>query len=243
VSTVRRLNDVTPAEWSASSRAAMPKPFAWSYSSLTAFETCPWRWKLTKLTKEASETQTAATAEGNAVHKALENHLKGTVALPQSYQHLLPMVDRIKVTPGVVEAERKIALRADFTETTYFAKDVWYRGVFDVRVTQPQGSIVLDWKTGKRKVDPDQLRLFAAVEFKINPRVDTVQTGYVWLKDKKIDKETFVRDQTTEIWAEFVQRVARIEFAIKSDTFPKKPSGLCRAHCPVGRRLCEHCGE
>jgi len=92
-------------------------------------------------------------------------------------------------------------------------------------------------------MDADQLRLFAGVEFKINPRVDKVQTGYVWLREKKVDKQTFEREQATEIWAEFAQRVARIEHALKTDTFPKKPSGLCRSYCPVGRKLCEFCGE
>jgi hypothetical protein len=243
MSTTRRLNDVTPEEWTAAGTKALAKPFTWSYSSLTSFETCPWRYKLTKVTKEVQEAPYDHRSEGNLVHKALENHLKGTAALPQSYQHLLPLVNRIKTTQGVIEAERKIALRADFTETTYFAKDVWYRGVFDVRVTTPTTSIVLDWKNGKRKTDADQLRLFAGVEFKINPRVEKVQTGYVWLQEKKLDKETFTRDQTTEIWAEFTQRVARIEHAIKVDNFPKRPSGLCRQWCPVGKKLCEHCGE
>lgn len=220
----------------------MSRQLAWSYSSLQAFETCPWRWKLTKWTKQVTEPQTGATVEGNKVHKALELHLKGTQALPVSYQHLLPLVERIKASPGKIEAERKIALRADFTECGYFDKDTWYRGVFDVRVLQPASATILDWKTGKRKFDTDQLKLFAATEFKLNPRAEEVHTGYVWLKERKLDKESFTRDQAPEIWQEFAQRVGRMEHAIKTDNFPKRPSGLCREWCPVGQKLCEHCG-
>ena len=55
--------------------------------------------------------------------------------------------------------------------------------------------------------------------------------------------ETYVREDAPDIWAEFAGRVARIEHAIKVDVFPKRPSGLCRRHCSVGRRLCEHCGK
>jgi hypothetical protein len=221
----------------------MSKPFAWSYSSLQAFETCPWRWKLTKYDRVVSEPQTEATMNGNRVHKILELSVKGTQGLPQSYTYLQPLVERIRKTPGRIETERKVALRADFRETTYFAKDVWYRGVFDVRVATPEKTVVLDWKTGKRKDDVDQLKLFAATEFAINPKVEVVETGYVWLQEKKVDKETFSRKDSTELWADFLGRVQRIEHAIKTDNFPKHPSGLCRRYCPVGKSRCEHCGE
>lgn len=215
---------------------------AWSYSSLTAFETCPWRWKLTKRTKEVKEPQTAATLAGNEVHKALELHIEGKQWLPEKYRAYVPLVERIKQGPGQVSAERKFALTADFKETTYFAKDVWLRGVFDVEVKQPKAITVLDWKTGKRKPDADQLKLFAASAFKLYPYVERVDTGYVWLKDKKLDKETFTRDQSPDLWREFVVRVQRVQHAVDTDKFPKQPSGLCREYCPVGKRLCEHCG-
>jgi len=218
------------------------KPFAWSYSSLTAFETCPWRWKLTKRTKEVVEPQTEATLAGNRVHKGFEDAIKNHVPLPTGYTHFQPLIDRLRITRGVVETERKVALTPQFTETTYFGKDVWLRAQFDVRITSPDKTVILDWKTGKRKLDADQLRLFAGIEFKLRPSIQTVQTGYAWLRDKKIDKEVFHRDQAAPIWQEFSIRVARIEHAIASDNFPKKPSGLCREYCPVGRRLCEHCG-
>lgn len=219
------------------------KPFTWSYSSLQAFETCPWRWKLTKLDKVVSEPQTEATLHGNRVHKILELSIKGTQGLPQSYAYLQPIVSRIRASKVAVETERKVALRADFRETTYFAKDVWYRGVFDVRVPEPGKTVVLDWKTGKRKTDTDQLRLFAATEFAINPHVEIVETGYVWLQERKVDKETFSRKDSPDLWGDFLGRVQRIEHAIKTDSFPKKPSGLCRNYCPVGKARCEYCGE
>jgi hypothetical protein len=215
---------------------------AWSYSALTSYETCPWRYKLTKRTKQVQEPQTQATIAGNEVHKALELHVKGTQWLPEKYRQWVPLVERIKKQPGQTEAERKFALSADFRETTYFAKDVWLRGVFDIVNTQPKEVTALDWKTGKRKHDADQLKLFAGAAFKLYPHVDTVKTGYVWLKDKKIDRETFTRDQEPAIWREFMIRVQRIEESVATDNFPKRPSGLCREWCPVGKKLCEHCG-
>lgn len=218
------------------------KPFAWSYSTLTLFEQCPWRFKLVKVTKEVTEAPYDHRNEGNLVHKALELHIKGQQYLPDRYLRYLPLVERITRASGEIQAEQKIALTADFTPTTYFAKDVWLRAVFDVRITSGAEATIIDWKNGKRKPDADQLKLFAGVEFKINPRAEVVKTAYVWLQSGKLDKEVFTRDQAPVIWQEFSQRVGRIDHAIKTDNFPKRPSGLCREWCPVGKRLCEHCG-
>jgi hypothetical protein len=219
------------------------KPFTWSYSTLNSFETCPWRWKLVKVTKQVQEEPYDHRSEGNIAHKALEMAVVNRAMLPAHLRQFTPLVERIRVSQGTVEAERKIALTEQFTETGYYASDVWLRAVFDIRVVLPDKTVVIDWKMGKRKLDADQLRLFAAVEFKVRPNVDTVQTGYAWLKEGKIDRETFTRDQVPELWQEFSTRVARIEHAIKTDNFPKRPSGLCRKYCPVGNRNCEHCGE
>lgn len=219
------------------------KPFAWSYSSLTSFETCPWRWKLTKLTKEVTEPQYAHRFSGNTLHQALDKSIVGTAPLPSAYVRFAPLIERIRSAGVPVESERKVALTPQFSETTYFGKDVWFRTAFDVRVLYPQKTVILDWKEGKRKLDPDQLKLYAAVEFTLRPSVPKVETGYLWLNHNAVDKQTYTRDQVPEIWSEFSMRVARIEHAIKTDTFPKTPSGLCRKWCPVGRKLCEHCGE
>ena len=71
----------------------------WSYSSLNAFEQCPRRFKLTRITKEVSEPQTEATMWGNAVHKALENAVNG-VPLTERFAVYKPVVDRIRAAPG-----------------------------------------------------------------------------------------------------------------------------------------------
>jgi hypothetical protein len=219
------------------------KPFAWSWSTLNAFETCPWRYKLTKITKQVVEPQSKEMGEGNRQHKAMENAIKGVAGLPPDMRHWQGLVDRIRMTPGKITPERKVALTPYFAETTYFAKDVWFRAQYDVEVLQPARAILLDWKTGKRKLDTQQLQLSAASAFSLYPFVQEVETGYVWLPDRKVDRETYTRDQAPDLWAEFLPRVKRIEIAVANDNFPKTPSGLCRAWCPVGRALCEHCGE
>ena len=49
--------------------------FAWSYSSLRAFETCPWRYYLTRVSKEVIEPETEVLKWGNEVHKVFDEYV------------------------------------------------------------------------------------------------------------------------------------------------------------------------
>lgn len=216
---------------------------AWSYSSLTAFETCPRRYYLTRVLKVVKEEQTAATLEGNELHKALELDVAGRQALPSKYRHLQPLTNKLRAAPGQILTEYKFALTRELRPTEFFAKNVWVRGVFDYANVRTNFAVVLDYKTGKRKFDLDQLKLFAGATFQLFPRVERVQTGYIWLRDKKIDPQSFARDEAPVIWQEFAARVRRLETSEETNHWPARPSGLCREWCPVGRKHCEHCGK
>jgi len=61
---------------------------------------------------------------------------------------------------------------------------------------------ILDYKTGNRKLDNDQLKLFALLGFIHFPQVDEIKTGYIWLKSGKLDTEVYQRGQAKELWPE-----------------------------------------
>jgi hypothetical protein len=215
---------------------------AWSYSSLTAFETCPRRYGLTKVTKEVVEPQTEVLLHGNRVHKALEERITGT-PLPPMYAQYEPIAGMVASTEGMKKAEVKFALTHQLTPTSFFASDVWVRGVFDVVIDKKDETTVLDWKTGKPKTDSDQLKLFAAAAFSLRPSIQKVRTGFVWLAYNKVDREDFVRDQVPDLWDEFRPRVARLTIAHSTNQFPPHPSGLCSKWCPVPKSKCEFSGK
>lgn len=214
----------------------------WSYSSLTAYETCPRRFFLTRISKQVSEPQTAATIHGNEVHRALEKYVGGEAPLPEKYDAYRPIADRLRATPGKKLVEYKFGLTKALKPTTFFAKDVWVRGVLDVSIVRDDSAIVLDYKTGKRKIDNDQLKLFAGSAFSLWPFAKHVKTGYIWLQSDQLDTEQYSLDQKHEIFQDFAARVHRMEVSEKADTWPAKPSGLCKNWCPVGKALCDHCG-
>lgn len=223
----------------------MPKPVAWSYSSLTAFETCPKRYYLTKVSKQVQEPQTEATIWGNQVHKALEKRLVNHMPLPDSMTQFESVAATVagRAKGGRLEAESKMALTQSFKPTTWFGKDVWVRGITDFTIQKGDTVFIGDWKTGKPTPESAQLKLTAAMTFAHKPYVNRVINAFVWLQTGGITHETFTRDDIPQIWQEFAPRVQRLEHAMEESKFPARPSGLCRKWCPVGKSLCEHCGE
>lgn len=228
---------------------------AWSYSSLTSFETCPRRHHATRVAKTVREPEGAALVIGNAAHKSLELRAKTGCPIPKvidittagGERATMPttgweeMMAKILAVPGEVITERQIALDSRLCETGWFDKNVWVRGVIDLGIVHGHKALLLDHKTGKRKPDNDQLMLFAALAMHVWPALDKVVTGFLWLKEHKIDKETFTRSDLSGIWDRFTPRVKRLEIAHETDTWDPKPSGLCKKWCPIN--ACEFCGR
>ena len=217
----------------------MPKSFAWSYTALTSFETCPRRHYLTRVTKTIVEQPSEQMTWGNTVHKALELRLKGEAGLPASLGHLEPTVQNILSRDGVRLVEERLTINQNFTAVKWRAPDAWCRGVIDVGLLGTESAFLGDWKTGNRKPDSDQLKLFAVMAFAAYPYLQQVTTAFIWTKENKLDADSFTRDQVPEIWAEFIPRVDRMVMAIAEDKWPAKPSGLCGKWCPVTKKHCE----
>ena len=222
---------------------ALARILPWSYSSLQQYETCPRRVKIIKIDRKLKEPMSQQMIWGNEVHKALELALKGTNALGPRFAMYAPIINKLRATPGVIEAERNFALTASFRPTDYWAPDAWVRGKADVTITQAKTGYLFDYKTGKPKEDNDQLNLFAAVLLAEKPHLERARTGYIWLANNKVDASVVERAATPIIWQDFSSRVARMVHSVETDDFPPRPSGLCKDYCPVGKSNCEFCGK
>lgn len=219
---------------------------AWSYSALTSFETCGLKHYLTRVAKQVTEPKGAAMLAGEGGHKVIELRALNGTPIPKKIQvtdvhgktEILPtqgwqeMVDKITAAPGELLVERQIALTQDLRETEWFAKDVWVRGVIDIGKIRGHLGAFWDWKTGRRKPDSDQLKLFAALGFAVWPALERIKTGFIWLKDGSMDKDEFTRGDAQAIWNEFLPRVKRLEIAHEENKWDAKPSGLCKNWCP-----------
>jgi hypothetical protein len=179
------------------------------------------------------------------VHKHLEDRVRDGKSLPVSIAHYEGLVTPILKHSGTKLVEQQFAVTRGFQPTGWVADDTWCRGIVDVGVLSPsqETAVLLDWKTGKRKADNDQLMLFAGLAFAHYPNLRMVSTGFVWLKDNKIDKRKFARDEVPAIWNHFAPRVQRFESAYMKASFPPKPSGLCAKYCPLRKYQCEFSGR
>jgi len=216
----------------------------WSYSGLTSFETCPKRYYHIKVAKDVQDRPGEAAMWGSTVHKHLEDRVRDNKPLPITIAGYEGLAAMIANAPGTKLVEQQLAVTSGLAPTTWDSTSAWCRGIVDVGVITYSGrqAMLLDWKTGKRKPDNDQLMLFAGLSFAHYSSLEKVQTGFVWLKDKKIDKQQFTRKDIPTIWQHFIPRVERMERAYTKALFPPKPSGLCKNYCPVKKNQCEFSG-
>lgn len=208
---------------------------AWTYSHLDAFESCPKKFYHLKVAKDVVEPPGEAAEWGKRVHLAFEEFVRDGVCMPDGMQHWQPLAAKIARLPGLKLCEHQMAIDRAFQPAPW--SDAWSRGIADLVVVDGKKAATLDYKTGKRKLT-HQLHLYAAYIFHHWPEVEQVRTGFVWLRDKKIDWEVHQRGDIPAIWQSLLPRVAKLESAYARDSWPSRPSGLCRGWCPVTQ--CPH---
>lgn len=207
--------------------------FAWSYSALKNFETCPRRYHEYNVAKTVVEPESDAIRQGHAVHAAFEARVSKGTELPLGMGMHEPMLAKLASAPGKVYAERKLALSSDFTPTTFFGKNVWFRAVLDYTNVNGDRAVVVDYKTGKVSIDETQLQLAAATVFAHDGRIERVRTALVFTAYEQVERAEYVRADVTEIWAGILPRVRKMIEARMKQEYPPNPGGLCRRYCAI----------
>jgi CRISPR/Cas system-associated exonuclease Cas4 (RecB family) len=211
-----------------------------SYSSIKMYMNCPLRYYHQRVRKAVTDPGSEATHHGERIHKFLEDRLKTNTELPQEAAHYEPLTTAIinSLGEGELLVEQELTLNVELKPTGWFDEDAWLRTKIDVLVVNQKQAKVLDWKTGKRKPDFDQLELYALQIFTHYPEVERVAVGFVWLKDKAMDREVYMRQDAAALWEKLLTQIKRIEKSMETEVWPARPSGLCR-FCPA-RHLCDY---
>jgi hypothetical protein len=221
----------------------MSKAGAWSYSRMKGFETCPKQYYHVNVLKEYPFEETVATRYGNEFHKAAELYIKDNQPVPGKFAEFEPILQSLRDKPGDKHCELKLGLTADLEPCGFFAKNVWFRGVVDLLIIDGDRAFIVDYKTGKsaKYADPDQLELMALTVFAHYPQVKEAKAGLVFVIADTVIKENYDEGSRQERWARWVTRYAAMQKAHETEVFNPRPSGLCRAHCPVVE--CAHNGK
>lgn len=200
-----------------------------SFSSLKQYESCPLYYYRTRILKDVKDMGGEASAHGERVHKELEEYVTTGAELSPELAKMTRVLDAIKrrSNSAKVMAEQALTVNAQFTPVGWFDKDAWLRTKIDVLLVSGNTAIILDWKTGKRRPDFDQLALYALQVMWHYPEVSKMYGCFVWLQDSKIDDATYTRDQYAILLNQLMTKVGHIEAALRTDTWPARPSGLC----------------
>lgn len=218
----------------------MPKKFAWSYSKLKNFKTCPKRYYLIDVEKKYKEPEGPALKWGNDVHKAFAARIGEGKAFPPDMEEFEDAALRLLNVPGKQMVEQQLAIREDLSACEWFAKDAWFRSIADFLAVNGPVALAIDYKTGKIVEDSEQLMLMAECVFSHYPEVQAVRTEFWWLKDDAATREVYRRNNRKETWRQVLPKVHTLKQAHDDLNFPPNPSGLCRKHCVV--KECPHHG-
>jgi len=219
----------------------MAKTFSWSWSKLKNFRNCPKRSWHVDINKDVKETEGEALKWGHEVHAAMAARIAKDKPLPPTMERYEPIPAKLaslRDTPGLaVKVEQKLAIDKDFKPVGFFDSSAWFRAVFDALAIGKVVGRAFDWKTGKMPDDGDaeyeQLALGASVLFAHYPDMQQVDTAFVWLGADDETERTYHRDGMAPLWNKLWPEINVMTDAMRTTTYPPKPSGLCVRHCPV----------
>lgn len=210
----------------------MSKLTAFSYSRITAYETCPKKYHAISVAKSVKEAESEHTIFGTEMHLAFANYFRKGTKLPLHMQQYEKYLKAIKAYPGQFIVEQKLAINAAYEATGWFDSDVYCRIISDLTILNGATGVMFDWKSGKMSSDFTQLRLAAAVMFLLVPELQRIVMAFFWTKTKKITKEILTRDEMPGVWSALLPRIQRYMDAHVAQEFPAKASYLCK-YCPL----------
>lgn len=170
----------------------------------------------------------------------------------QSIVHFRERLEAYKIANKVKEQriEFKFGLTADLRKTSFFGRDVFFRGVIDLLLSTDDNHIViLDHKTGNPPSSTTevlqrhrfQLKLYTLAALLLYPNLRGVQTGLHYLINEEIVWDTTlalpdtIRNETIPWYLEFLN-----EAGLAAENAAPKAGWRCRfceftSQCPIKR--------
>lgn len=207
-------------------------PTTWSYTFLSNFENCPRKAWHMYVARDLPYTETEQMKWGNRVHKAMELRLRDQVPLPDDCKPYEPFAAAFDGRKPMAEEWLQMNIKGELAS---FPKDVWGKGKADVIVLGTDGIGIFDWKTGKVREDPFELRIFGMLAKARWPEAGKIVGHYVWLGEKKVGVSHDLSD-TKATYAMVREIWARVEALDADKEWQATPNPLC-GWCAV--RQCE----
>lgn len=211
---------------------------AWSFSGLNTFELCPRKWENQYITKQFREIMDpdGPLAKGNRIHEAFARYLSKDIPLPDELAEHQPFLDLLReMTEDELLVERQLALDKDFQPCDWKDWDnVFVRAVVDFTGLTGDEALVIDHKTGKYKMNSDQLALQVLVVGAHYPDVKKFKGMFYWTKEpNRREVYDYNRDDFPALWTRMLKRVDAMQDVIDTGVYEPVENGTCAAYCPV----------
>jgi len=218
----------------------------WSYSSINLFKQCPKKYYHLRVAKDIQDKQSEALIYGNRVHKAAEEYVKQGVDIPPPFAYIKEPIDKLlDMHTGEVHCELRLGLTEELKPCTFFAADVWYRGVIDLLIIDEGGekATLVDYKTGKTSkwADTNQLEIMSLAIFKHFPKIKKIKAGLLYLVNPALIKASYRADQQDDLWVKWVTDVETLRACYNNAIWNANPNFTCAKWCPV--TSCVHNGK
>ncbi len=205
----------------------------WSYSGLKDYVNCPRQYYEVKVAKNFTKRPTQQMLYGTAVHKALEDYVGEGKPLEKNYERYQPMLDALLTIEGERLPEYRMAINTELEPCTWGAEDYWVRGIVDLLVLGGDTAYIVDYKTGSAKYpDVNQLKLMSLMTYAHFPNVEHIKAGLLFVAHNTFINEVYHRDQSEDMWKDFLPDLERLKLSYDNDKWPENPTPLC-GWCPV----------
>jgi CRISPR/Cas system-associated exonuclease Cas4 (RecB family) len=221
------------------------KPINWSFSKLTKYETCAFRFKLQYIDRipEPERPPDNPMERGNRIHNNLEAYVKGTETLEKNESKKLdvfvPALENLQLlyANGQATAEDNWFFDKDWFECE--RSDVWLWSKLDFLVfDKDTGTLIVgDYKSGKSMYKAiehiQQTQLYAACATLKYPDFDFIRTELWYVDEGHVKAINYNKDRALKFVDHFDQRVQKLY----NDKYyrPNPTKQTCR-YCPYGPR-------
>ena len=208
---------------------------ALSYSRISDFRACPWKYCMKYIKKEPNfqmkqEAKSPAIIRGGNIHAQLESYVRNKLAgklveltMPEVIK-TAPLIDKIMDNYNVLP-EQQISINADFKRVDWYSKDSWFRAIIDL-TGFGSDLMLVDWKTGKMNdYEGDmnclgQLHMSAIVGLSLYPDYDICSCLYWFVDHDKPIQIKFSQSELESMKDKLIEEHALIN--AETDFDPKK---------------------
>lgn len=202
----------------------MQKPFVFTYTNINTYLICPQQMFRRYVKKDIAFKMTPEMNFGNEVHSAFEYRVGGQKPLPVGMAQWEPFAAALDGT--MARTELKLGITAEGRPTGFFDADGFLRGKLDVLAISGTAAFLPDWKTGKPREEPLELKVNAMLAHAHNPHLKQFTGAYVWLKENRMGVMHNLSD-TNGTWGQVIGVIGEIKQSMADGDWPKKKSPLC----------------